>query len=88
MAAACRSCGQPVAWAVTDAGKAIPLDADPAGDPLVVPDGNLEATPGPLFSVRHVIPGELNLFDLFEPPTRYRTHFATCPEAASWRKPK
>lgn len=87
MTASCRSCGLPVAWAVTDAGKAIPLDAEPDGAPTVVPDGNLEATPGPLFAVRYVIPGELNLFDV-DPPTRYRTHFATCPEADTWRKPR
>lgn len=44
--AACRSCGAPIAWVVTNAGKRAPID----------PDGT--------------------------------NHFATCPQAESWRKPR
>lgn len=43
---ACRSCGAPIAWVVTRAGKRAPID----------PDGT--------------------------------NHFATCPQAAEWRKRK
>lgn len=74
----CRSCGAPVRWARTEAGKNMPLDADPAtGDPLVVPDGNLVVTgwQGPLRVVKTMAAGA----------GQHRSHFATCPNAKAHR---
>lgn len=53
----CRSCGHPIVWLGTRAGKAMPVDAET------------------------VQPGDDRL-DL----TRHRSHFASCPQAARWRK--
>jgi hypothetical protein len=65
-------------WAITEAGKRVPLDAEP------VPDGNVlvigERMGSPLVTVG-TPPG------LLEPPgTRYVAHFATCPDAGEWRR--
>lgn len=87
MAAKCRSCGQRIIWAVTEAtekrpAKRIPLDADPErpGKALVVEGGNLvftgqRDTEGS-WIVRYIKNG------------RHRTHFASCSHAASHRKVK
>ena len=72
--ACCKSCGAPLDWQRLErGGKPIPLDPEPRADGNLYLDGGL---------VRHV--------DLFTPRnvTRYVTHFATCPDAAAWRKPK
>jgi hypothetical protein len=76
---ACRSCGAHVIWVLTKAGKGMPLDAKPsAAGNLVLefPDDPRDAP-----SVRPVKPG-----DLSEGLARYTSHFATCPQAAQWRK--
>lgn len=72
----CRSCQAEIAWARTTTGGRMPLDADQ------VRDGNVVAQPDGL--VRALRSGE-------EPDPswpRYRSHFATCPQAGSHRKPK
>ena len=77
MASRCRSCGVEIRWALTEAGKAIPLEVDPR------PGGNLlEVEPGsdpP--RVRYVDP----LLDGLE-GDRWVSHFANCPDAGRWRK--
>lgn len=88
MASTCRSCKAPVVWVVTEAtdtkpGRKMPLDADPSrpGKALVVEDGNLVFTGARAgdgtWIVRYVPKG----------PRHYRSHFATCPNAKSHRKP-
>lgn len=69
----CRSCGAPITWAKTDKGKAMPLDAEPT------PAGNLELDGG---RVRFVTP------DANATTSRYTSHFATCPDAVSHRRPR
>jgi hypothetical protein len=72
---ACRSCEAEIAWAYTEGGSRMPLDADQ------VPDGNVVALPNG--RVRVLKAGE-------EPPpgaARYRSHFVTCPHASTHRKP-
>jgi len=73
---ACRSCGAPILWALTENGKRIPLDAAPAERPtglfrLVEKIG--ERTP-----VAVSVSGE----------AVYLSHFATCPYADQHRKEK
>jgi hypothetical protein len=76
----CRSCLAPMRWAVSEAtNKRIPLDPD------AVPDGNIyvlrweEGTPVVIVAATPAdVPGGEAL--------RYKTHFATCPQAQTWRK--
>jgi hypothetical protein len=81
----CRSCDQPVHWTKTQArdgkpAKAMPVDADDNGDPLVVTNGNLVPTgtvePNGAPVVRYVPTGT----------GRYRSHFASCAQADNWRR--
>lgn len=71
--AKCKSCGARVIWARTKNGKPTPLNADP------VPDGTMYVRDG---VARHV--------DLLTPKDTpwYMPHFATCPQADEWRKPR
>lgn len=71
-------------WAETVNGKRVPFDPDP------VP--NLEGSM--LFRlVEHPQGGDTLLAEFVKPADRYRegelyvSHFATCPDAARWRKP-
>lgn len=66
----CRSCGAPVFWARTTNDKNIPVDAEP------VEDGNFHVIAGQV--VYHLAPA------MGEQP-KYKSHFATCPEANAWR---
>lgn len=72
---ACRSCGALVVWAVTATGRRMPVDAMPT------PGGNiiLRGGPTPLATVacKDAVPGPA-----------HTSHFATCPQAVSWRKPR
>lgn len=70
----CRSCGAAIIWALTGAGKRIPLDDDPAaegGRYRLEPDGVAVYVAVPLAG---------------EP--LYVSHFATCPDARDWRHRK
>lgn len=75
----CRSCGAPIGWCVTEAGKRIPLDAEP------VPDGNMV-----VLAQFGNAPGLALPFDpaKHEGWTRWRSHFATCPNADKHRRPR
>ena len=77
--ATCRSCGAEIIWAKSrKTGKRIPIDREP------VSDGNLKltttGTDGPLWAEPikddHRISSE----------RYFKTHFATCPEAKTWRR--
>jgi hypothetical protein len=72
----CHSCGAVVVWAVTDAGKRMPVDPDPT----VVGNLILERRDGQdrVTSAPPVATSE---------PKRWVSHFATCPQANAWRKP-
>lgn len=83
----CRSCGAPVVWVETEAkadkpGRRMPLDADPERPTkaLKVDGGNIIFTGARSGSgawlVRYVGVG----------PGRYRSHFATCPNAKGHRR--
>ena len=67
----CRSCGAQIDWVVTARGKRIPLDRETSED------GNIVLAEG---TARVVQPGE------YPGEPRFKTHFATCPDAKRWRK--
>lgn len=74
----CRSCKAPIMWVHhSRTGSIMPLDAEP------VPDGNITLVDG----LAHVHNGELFEEMMPEGP-RYRSHFVTCPDAATYRKRK
>ncbi len=74
----CRSCDQEVTWVVTEAGRFMPLD------PIPTAVGNVVLVDGPGGSkVARVVD---SLGDGVEP--RWRSHFATCPQAKRWRRPR
>jgi len=80
--AECQSCGAPILWGETKAGKKMPVDAEPssAGTVLYRPmqGGALLEFLTPLEAVAAVAEGQ-----------RLRTsHFATCPHAAQHRRRK
>lgn len=68
---ACRSCGAPVRWVRMSGGRAIPLDPQPNAAGNVTLDAD-----GVAYIGRNTQPG-----------ARYVMHFATCPDAADWRRP-
>jgi hypothetical protein len=85
---ACRSCHAPIVWARTTTGKSIPVDAEDMGgwtSPTRFDDGNLRPTGERVPSkggattmvVEVVTPGSGRF---------YRSHFASCPDALSWRR--
>ena len=69
----CRSCGAKIVWAITENGKRAPFDAEPIdmrGTFALVPFADPERLEAQSAS------GD----------RRYRSHFATCPNAAEHRK--
>lgn len=74
MTTPCLSCGARIFFARTEKGKSMPLDAEP------VPDGNIVLRDG---VVNYLTGPEMDM------PTdrpRYKSHYATCPQAGQWRK--
>jgi hypothetical protein len=72
----CRSCAAPIAWRHTVGGKRIPLDLAPsAGGNIAVSDHRTAVT----LSADEVAAAAADV-------PRYVSHFATCPDAAKWRK--
>lgn len=76
MLSKCRSCKQPILFALTRKGRRIPLDPDP------VENGNIRLTEveGRKLPLARVVDGTEN------PGPRYRTHFASCPDADRFRR--
>jgi len=74
MSDSCRSCGAAITWVKTSAGKTMPVDAEP------VADGNLVIEDG---VVRYL---SSNQVAMFVPANKYKSHFATCPNASEHRK--
>jgi hypothetical protein len=81
MTATCRSCGAPILWAIASgSGKRMPLDAEPVEDgSLVVVRHRYEGS-GQTIPIVEVV-GEDEHLEL----VRFRSHFATCPDAKTWR---
>lgn len=77
MSAKCKTCGAPILWTKTKAGKPMPVDAES------VPDGNV-------YVVRvGVALHSFSKADVgLQQATRHTSHFATCADAAERRKPK
>jgi hypothetical protein len=76
----CRSCNAEILWARTERGKKMPLDAD----------AYTGLAPGGLFVLREIDdwdgPLALAAWGLLGTEPHYRSHFATCPDAADHRK--
>jgi hypothetical protein len=77
----CRSCQAEIFWALTSDGKRMPVNAMP--DP----------TGGFVLELVSYLPAgehlEARVFDFHHNERkRYTSHFATCPDAGSWRKPR
>lgn len=70
----CRSCGAEIHWVRTVTGATMPIDALPAKDGNVLVDTETgEATVlGRPEDYAHLV--------------RYKSHFATCPQAKTWRR--
>jgi hypothetical protein len=78
----CRSCVAEIIWARTEHGNRMPLDADPIADAIAETRGlfvlrDHGSQEGPLAIAAWGLEGT-------EP--HYRSHFATCPNAASHRR--
>lgn len=77
----CRSCGAPIIWITTKAGKAIPCDAEPIFFNLADLDDK-----DAKFLIKddgEVAKGIVNpAGDL----VGHTSHFATCPQADKWRR--
>lgn len=78
LATTCRSCKAEVFWAQTEAGRKVLVDISP------VPGGNLRIESGPGGKPLAIVVA--GAAEGGEP--RYRSHFATCPDAAAWRRPR
>lgn len=76
----CRSCRAPIIWlTIRPGGRRMPIDADP------IADGNIIADLAQAVGI--VIPaGALTFLDDTPGEARYRSHFASCPQAAEWRR--
>jgi hypothetical protein len=73
----CRSCGAALVWLETVHGKWLPLDVGPADDGNVVLSSAGKAmvlSPAAAEQARQT------------GAKRYRTHFASCPNAKDWRR--
>lgn len=70
----CSSCGAPIIWATTTNGKSMPVDPDPhpAGN-VTLTDALFPGTPPEATVTAGPIAGG------------HRSHFVTCPHAATWR---
>jgi hypothetical protein len=74
--ATCSSCRAPIFWAKSaSTGKPMPIDAEP------VDNGNLAIDAGKAF----LLNAEQRA--AYRGP-RYRSHHASCPDAAKWRRPR
>jgi hypothetical protein len=70
----CRSGGAEIVWAKTAKGKFMPLDAAPVkGGKLALVEGE---------RMTHIVAADP------EAEEGYVSHYATCPQAAQWRKAK
>jgi hypothetical protein len=86
MTTGCESCGAWIFWAVTEAGKRIPLDSSETKDGNIVVEFSREKNQ----YIAHVLKKD----EVPQPlsgswaSARFTSHFATCPNAAKHRKKK
>lgn len=82
----CEACGGAILWGQTVNDKAMPLDAEPTRA------GNILLDQSPVSQPRLALATVLGARAALEARdagrTLYRSHFATCPEAKSFRKRK
>ena len=84
----CRACGAEILFIKTQKGKTMPVDAkskwistDPEGIPFVLADGSV-------VKAKEVQCADYNEAAKAGYQIGYVSHFATCPQAASFRKPR
>lgn len=77
-------CGRDIIWAINEAtGKSMPLDPNP------IANGNVEATGLTDGTSGNLVVKVLKKDEAGRPGAdRYRSHFATCPKAADFRRSK
>lgn len=73
--ASCRGCGKPIVWAVSQMGKKLPLER--IKTPIYRIGGDVFDPKGLATKLDPVMTGPL-----------YISHFATCPQASQFSKPK
>lgn len=78
----CRSCGRPIVWGETEAGKKIPMDPEPSID------GNLTRTASTVDGRIHYLIKYYKRARETPGVTTYKSHFATCPDAKNFRRPR
>ncbi len=77
----CKSCGAPILWTVTAAGRRMPVDAEPSDI------GNIEVSGGLVLHATTIAGHDLVRARAVGFPL-YLSHFATCPNASTHRNPK
>lgn len=75
----CGACQAPIVWAQTSTGKLMPVDAVP------VSDGNVLLLPTVDHKFVAMVVGKEEAASSAA-VERYKSHFATCPSAASYRR--
>jgi hypothetical protein len=76
----CKACDAPVDWVLTEARRRMPVDVEPCEDGNLVKTHSIRTTRGFMAVVRVLKAGEATGL------TRYRAHFATCPQAGALRR--
>jgi hypothetical protein len=82
---ACRSCGSAIIWTVTERGKRMPVDAQPLDSGTVQLVGNAF---GESVALSRVLSGDSLTAAREQGAPLHRSHFASCPEANVWRRPR
>ena len=84
----CKSCGAPIQWAITPAGKRIPIDKEPVEDGNIILSsrqmGRIEVTIVPFKEQIETLKAQAKATG--RPHLLFKSHFATCPNAAKHRK--
>lgn len=78
----CRSCGEPLIWALREGAQAVPINRAPDPEGTVGVNAHDEW----VFGLDRRTPGQLELGGTGEPPPRYRLHFETCPDRDRWHR--
>lgn len=78
----CRSCGEPITWAITANGKRMPLDAEPSMEGNVV---LTRAEPGET-PIARVLAGDALAEARLAAVPLHLLHHVTCPHGRAWRR--